>query len=158
MAFSRNHDPQFWQGRFGTPDGVIHWHFYAYEYLDDLAFMPLAREAFSNWPSGEAIIARVEEKFRSLGWEGDGEMQILWLPPFAGAGPHDTLGCYVLHVKQENDGISWLASPHGLPFHRLFQPDDAGYEKPGTGTWEQGSWRKGAVRWLDDLGGDNTQN
>ena len=156
MAFSQTHDAKFWRQRFGTPDEVRHWHFYAYEYLDNIAFMPSARESFRAWSDGTQIIAKVEEKFRSLGWEGDGKMQLLWLPPFAGAGPHDNLGCYVLHVKQQNDGISWLASPHVLPFHRLFQPDDAGYENPGTGTWEQGSWRKGAVRWLSDLTGDDT--
>ena len=121
MAYSESHAPEFWKSQPGNPDGVRHWHFYAYEYLDDLAFMPAARELFSGWDDGELIVERVAEKFRSLGWEGDGEMQVMWLPPFVGAGPQDYLGAYVLHVKQANDGISWLASPHCLPFHRLFQ-------------------------------------
>ncbi|MHB0938145.1 MAG: hypothetical protein ACYC6A_17280 [Armatimonadota bacterium] len=151
MGYSRPHDAQFWQERFGTPEGVEHWHFYAYEYLDDLAFMPSARETFGDWEDGERIIALVEEKFRQLRWDGDGEMQILWLPPFTGAGPHDFYGCYALHVKQNEDGISWIASPYVLPFHRLFQHDFMLYEKPGTGEWQQGSWRKGMIRWIDDL-------
>ena len=40
MAHSVKHDAAFWNERLGTADGVAHWHFYAYEYLDDLAFMP----------------------------------------------------------------------------------------------------------------------
>ena len=73
----------------------------------------------------EAVITAVEIRFKQLNWDGDGEMQIMWLPPFVGAGPHDWFGCYALHVKQTDDGISWIASPSVLPFHRLFQPDDA---------------------------------
>ena len=152
MAYSHKHDAAFWTKHFGTPEGVAYWDFYAYEYLDDLAFMPNARAVLAEWPQAEAVIAAVEAKFRSLGWEGDGEMQVMWLPPFAGAGPKNTFGCYALHVKQDNDGISWIACPYTLPFHRLFQPDWAEYAPPGT-PFEEQARRKGAVHWLSDLGG-----
>ena len=150
MASSTKRDAAFWDERFGKPEGVSAWHFYAYEYLDDLSFMPRAREVLADWPHAGAVIELVQAKFRSLGWEGDGEMQVMWLPPFAGAGPKDTYGCYALHVKQLNDGISWIACPYTLPFHRLFQPDWAQYAPPGTPFGEQVR-RKGSVRWLSDL-------
>jgi hypothetical protein len=120
MAYSEEHTGRFWQMRLGTPDKVRSWHFYAYEYLDDLFFMPPARQVLGDWEHAAALIEQVENCFRQIGWEGDGEMQILWLPPFVGAGPEDWYGCYALHVKQDNDGISWMACPHRLPFRRLF--------------------------------------
>jgi hypothetical protein len=153
MAHSVKHDAAFWDERLGTVDGVAHWHFYAYEYLDDLAFMPRARDVLRDWPQAEAVIAAVEARFRQMNWDGDGQMQVMWLPPFVGAGPHDWFGCYSFHVKQTEDGISWIASPSVLPFHRLFQPDDAKFPQPGQSAWEPGSLRQGAVRWLSDLDG-----
>lgn len=76
---------------------------------------------------------------------------MLWLPPFVGAGEKDNFGCYVLHVKQRNDGISWLASPVTLPFHRLFQPDAAVYPPPDPTDPKTKLRRMGGVRWLSDL-------
>lgn len=129
-AAEHERNSQFWSERFGTSDCVRNYHFYAYEYLDDLSFMRPARDAFADWEHAEAVIERVEKRFQRIGWEGDGLMQLLWLPPFAGAGDHDNYGCYVLHVKQDNNGVSWLASPVPLPFHRLYQHDCAQYPKP----------------------------
>src|SRR5215212_7635878 len=98
MAYSEKHDAAFWDKQFGPVKGVKWWHFYAYEYLDDLAFMPGSRKVLAGWPRAEAVIAAVGKKFESLGWAGDGKMQVLWLPPFAGAGPKNYFGCYCLHV------------------------------------------------------------
>ena len=133
------------------PACVGSYSFYAYEYLDDLSFMRPAREVLADWDQAEALIAAVEQRFKQIGWEGDGLMQLLWLPPFAGAGEHDNYGCYVLHVKQDNDGISWLASPVPLPFHRLFREDTAQYPKPSGEDTPAKVQRQGAVRWLHDL-------
>jgi hypothetical protein len=127
MAYSVIHTPEFWEGWFGTPADVETYFFTDYEYLDDLFFMPKAREVFRNWTHGEKLIQKVEQKFRDRGWEGDGEMQLLWLPPFIAKSyfPRrpipgtewfhtDRCGFYALHVKQEEDGISFLASPKRL--------------------------------------------
>src|SRR5688572_14451705 len=116
MTPSVKHTAEFWDKRLGKPEDVQSWHFYAYEYIDDLAFMPKARAALAGWPHRDALIASVEAKFRSGGWAGDGEMQVMWLPPFVGVGPQDTCGCYALHVKQDEDGISWIACRYALPF------------------------------------------
>jgi hypothetical protein len=150
MGFTTEHTPEFWRERIGASEGVQKWHFYAYEYLDDLAFMKPARELFEGWAEGDVNCQTLEEKFRELGWDGDGVLQVMWLPPFAGAGPHDFYGCYAMHIKQTEDGISWIASPYSLPFDRLFQRDDAKYDEPGTRV-EKRLQRKGAVRWLSDL-------
>jgi hypothetical protein len=69
-----------WKAFFGSAECVKNYHFYSYEYLDDLSFMPSASEAFAGWEEGEALISRVEEKFKDMGCQGDGEMQIMWLP------------------------------------------------------------------------------
>ncbi|WP_294399614.1 hypothetical protein [Prosthecobacter sp.] len=155
VSSSGRQTSEFWEARFGTPECVQNYHCYAYEYLDDLSFMPLARDLFGDWKFAPSLLAKVTDKLKALGWEGDGEFQILWLPPFAGAGPHDTHGCYALHVKQENDGISWIASPYILPFHRLFQPDEAKYPSPNSqdsmDQVKNSGRRKGMVRWLGDL-------
>jgi hypothetical protein len=152
MAYSITHTPDFWEERFGTPDCARNYHYYAYEYLDDLNFMPPAHEVFGEWSHAARLLEAVGAKLKTLGWEGDGEFQLLWVPPFAGAGEHDFFGAYALHVKQENDGISWIACPVPLPFHRLFQRDTSTYPKPDPadhlGEMVEQSRAKGAVRWL----------
>lgn len=117
LGYSRSHDAEFWQEQFGAVDGLDQWHFYDhYEHLDDLAFMLDAKSAFVDWPEGMEIIRRVEHIWFVCGWEGTGETQIMWFPPFLFLGPENTFGCYALHVKQHDDGFSFFACPHPLPF------------------------------------------
>ncbi len=114
MSYSVPHDAKFWQNVFGAKT-LDAWHFYSYEYLDDLAFMLNASKAFCDWAPGGTLIADVGKKFLEMGWDGDGEMQILWFPPFLKIGADDYFGCYALHVKQFEDGISWIACPFEIP-------------------------------------------
>jgi hypothetical protein len=109
-----------WEFYFGTPDRVPDWHLYAYEYVDDLKFMPPATELFRDWELGEELLLRVGERFREEGWDGNGVFQVFWLPPFVGVGPKN-VGCHGLLVKQDNDGISWIASPVPLPWVESIQ-------------------------------------
>lgn len=127
-----NNRNALWKTFFGNAGCVRNYHFYSYEYMDDLSFMPSAHDAFTGWEEGEALIARVEEKFKDMGCQGDGEMQVMWLPPFVGAAEENNYGCYVLHYKQFEDGVSWLASPFVLPFIRLFRPDGWQCNKPSA--------------------------
>lgn len=53
-----------------------------------------------------------------MGWAGDGEVRLMWVPPFMlnnqdGLNPY--MGVTVWHVKQEEDGLSWILSPIELP-------------------------------------------
>jgi hypothetical protein len=104
-----------WEFWFGTPDRVADWHVYRYEYIDELSFMPPALELFAGWELGNQMLLAVGERLRQIGWDGEGVFQIFWLPPFLGVGMAD-YGCYGLIVKQNNDGISWLAAPVPLPW------------------------------------------
>ena len=146
-----NQSNEFWEKRFGKPSGAKNWFVYSIEYIDDLSFMPLANEVLSECEFGPDLIDAVGEKLKVFGWAGDGQMRILWLPSFTGAGPSNNFGCYTFHVKQESDGISWVASPYALPFHRLFQPDFSEFLPAGNSILENAKWRRGSVNWSMEL-------
>jgi hypothetical protein len=97
------------------------YYLYAYTFLDDLQFIRSPEEVFVDDDASRLndVIEAVKKRFRDGGWEGDGDVGILWLPPFVDAGVEDTWGTYVWHVKQSNNGISFLASSHPLEFRRL---------------------------------------
>ena len=97
-------------------------HIYCYEWIDNLHFilppknfLPLPEEQLDKYLN----IAR--EKFSSAGSDGEGEIGLLWLPPFVFKSELNVshLGILVWHVKQTDDGISWLLSPIELPFERF---------------------------------------
>ena len=48
-----------------------------------------------------------------VGWAGDGEVALLWLPAFGCplSPPLPWEGVVLWHVKQEEDGLSFLLSP-----------------------------------------------
>jgi hypothetical protein len=97
--------------------------YYVYEYtfLDDLQFIKPPEEVFAYQDTVQinAVTEAVKKKFSEAGWEGDGDIGILWLPPFVEVGVEDTWGTYIWHVKQGNNGISFLASSYPLDFARL---------------------------------------
>jgi hypothetical protein len=70
----------------------------------------LRREVLRKWEFGEPLLAAVAARCRADGWEGDGEFQVLWLPPFLGLGKPN-YRCYALVVKQDNDETEWVACP-----------------------------------------------
>lgn len=100
---------------------LVDYYFYSYEHLDDLNFLRAPADVFRDlglescqvWK--EAVTAALE----AAGWEGDGDLAIMWFPPFVSVGIHDTWGTYVWVVKQRNNGTAWLASPVELRFPRL---------------------------------------
>jgi hypothetical protein len=94
---------------------------YEYTFLDDLQFIKPPEEVFAYEEPVQlnAVTEAVKKKFLDAGWEGDGDIGILWLPPFVDAGVEDTCGTYIWHVKQSNNGISFLASSYPLEFARL---------------------------------------
>jgi hypothetical protein len=88
---------------------------YAFEWIDNLHFV-LPPDRFLSDPS--AHIAAARTAFRQAGWDGDGDIGLMWLPPFAfPLGLRSSwVGITLWHVKQVEDGISWLLSPIELPF------------------------------------------
>lgn len=101
------------------PAALHHFFGYGFEWIDYDAFLVApSRIVGERAPAYEAI-ARIE--FETLGWEGDGEVNVLWLPPFVFplALRISTLGIAIWHVKQERDGVSFLLSPIALPFEEF---------------------------------------
>lgn len=100
-------------------EALREFHVYAYEWIDNLhfirppgEFLPLPGEQVERY----LHIAR--ERFTAAGWNGEGEIGLLWLPPFVlplELRIHPT-GEILWHTKQDDDGISWLLSPIELPF------------------------------------------
>lgn len=121
MRFGDNIIAGLFGEELSNPERIDEFVVYQYTFLDELAYMPRAVDVLGSEPEFEAVLARIKERFRLAGWEGDGEIQLMWIPPFVGAGVEDTWGLGVWHVKQRNNGVSWLASPVALPFARLLE-------------------------------------
>ena len=82
-----------------------------YEWIDNLCFTIDPKECLDN-PEEYLII--VKEVFLQAGWYGDGDIELMWIPPFMFDGIRSeefTLGVTVWHVKQKEDGISWILHP-----------------------------------------------
>ena len=95
---------------------IGHYFVYQYHHIDYSLFMRSAEEVLSALPNAREIITDVSQLFREAGWEGDGEIEMIWLPPFVGVGIEDTHGAFLFHVKQSNNGTSFIASPERLHF------------------------------------------
>jgi hypothetical protein len=98
-----------------APEAIRTFHSYAVEWIDNLHFLVPPSAIL---PESESYMAVARECFLSAGWWSGGEINLLWLPPFIfPRSMHvGTEGVVLWHVKQEDDGISWLLSPIELPF------------------------------------------
>lgn len=91
----------------------------SFEHIDDgrcfssLESTMMLDEPGMQSPSLQEIKAHLEVLFQKAGWEGDGNIECFYIPPcFTNNG-----GSYcetIFHVKQDNNGTSWLAVPEGL--------------------------------------------
>lgn len=105
---------------------------YAYEHIDILSFLPTAESFLGNYAGYVPLICQIEELFRQNGWEGDGEIRLLWFPPFLRIGVEDTWGTLAWFVKQKNNGTAFIASPVAIPYltlpsPQILVPDEHGY-------------------------------
>ena len=58
-----------------------------------------------------------KQRFLDIGWKGDGDIELMWIPPFMLDQKFQieyVKGITVWHVKQESDGISWILYPKGI--------------------------------------------
>lgn len=120
----------------GKPENIKHFFTYSYQFIDNLSFIIPAETYLRehNLPESDKYIEEVKRLFVEHGWEGDGELGIIWLPPFIGL-DEDTSGFCLWHVKQSNNGTSWIASPKKLPFDAFQNQNNAdstleGFTKP----------------------------
>lgn len=104
-----------------NPNVLDEYEVYQYQHVDCLELMPSAEAVLQNVPNRIEVLEAVRRKLRASGWEGDGEIKIMWIPPFVGAGVEDTWGLAVWFVKQSNNGTAFMASPVSLPFSRLLE-------------------------------------
>lgn len=125
------------------PELVKGMYVYEFTFLDDLSFIATPKQYsnsrfFSNYTEEEvkAVVDAVREKFLASGWEGDGDIGVIWLPPFVDFGIEDTWGNYLWHVKQSNNGISFLLSEHPLYFSRIKEHNWSEEELQNKGTPE----------------------
>ncbi len=110
-----------------SPAEIKAYYVYEYSHLDDLSFVVSPFRVFTrdrtfehySFDEIQAVVDEVEQKFIEIGWEGDGEIGIIWLPPFVDIGIEDTWGNYLWHVKQSNNGISYILSAGPLEFKRI---------------------------------------
>jgi hypothetical protein len=58
------------------------------------------------------------EAFKDAGWEGDGRIGAIGIPPFMFC-RDDTWGLFLWHVKQSNNGTSWVCADRPYEFCRL---------------------------------------
>lgn len=83
----------------------------SFEWIDNLNFALNPSDCLEN---AEAYVKIAKAIFTEMGWYGDGDVQLIWIPPFMFSGIRTqkyTRGIVIWHVKQAEDGISWILSP-----------------------------------------------
>jgi len=82
---------------------------YQYTFIDSFDFIKNPNDIEEERLKDELPdLDMVKEYLGIAGWEGDGEFGVIWIPPFCIEGYTD--GIWIWHVKQKNNGVSWLAS------------------------------------------------
>ena len=127
-----------WIQKYGSPESVADFHLYCYEWIDFHDYTKSADEVLRGWPLAREFVSALQQRWKSVGWAGDGEVTALWLPPFVVPELETTQGLVIWHVKQLEDGISWIASKHPLKClgdeGLLPEPEDSGGEWPDDAT------------------------
>ena len=94
---------------------------HGYEYIDCLHFLQNPVEFLETPELLPEYLNEAANLFREAGWAGDGDIQLLWLAPFVFPLAMNVgwEGVLLWHVKQMEDGLSWLLSPIKLPFEEF---------------------------------------
>lgn len=96
------------------PDTLKTFNVMCYEWIDNLCFTIDPGECLDH---SDEYIKIAKELFSEAGWDGDGEVELMWIPPFMLDGNRTedfTVGVTVWHVKQQEDGISWILHPKNI--------------------------------------------
>lgn len=91
---------------------------YGYEYIDNRQFALKPDVVLGSAEKALPYIEEAKRAFIEMDWRGDGDIELLWIPPFVFplALMIPPVGIAIWHVKQEEDGVSYLLSPITLPF------------------------------------------
>ena len=98
---------------------VENFYVYHYEHIDILELMPLSDAVLNKYRGYKNLINAIKNKLTESGWEGDGEIQLLWLPPFCDLPAEDSYGTIAWLVKQKNNGTAFICSPCELNYKCL---------------------------------------
>ncbi|SFG91783.1 hypothetical protein SAMN05518865_1232 [Duganella sp. CF458] len=103
------------------PEALANFHCYGYEYIDNRQFALRPELVLGSEEKAAPYIEQAKTAFLEMGWAGDGDIELLWVPPFAFplALLIPPVGVAIWHVKQSEDGISYLLSPIELPFEEF---------------------------------------
>lgn len=89
---------------------------YKYQFIDNLESIVSPYTFFEDDKIVKSKLEIVKKFFKYHGWEGDGEIGLIWIPPFVDGIYDSTIEHYVWHVKQDNNGQSFIASEDPLEF------------------------------------------
>lgn len=93
-------------------------YFYSFQHVDELAYVLSPAKVQEASQDAEGIVAMVpliSSMFRKNGWEGDGDIGLIWIPPFI-MEDGGSAGVFVWFVKQSNNGTAFIGSAVPLPF------------------------------------------
>lgn len=85
-----------------------------YSWIDNLNFTLNPADCLENY---EKYIVVAKEIFLAHDWDGDGEIELMWIPPFMfdpATQDSPTQGVVVWHVKQLENGLSFILHPAGI--------------------------------------------
>jgi hypothetical protein len=94
------------------PEHLYKFHRTGFEYIDNLNFGIDPADYIENY---EEYINIAIEIFLEMGWHGDGKISLMWIPPFMFE-LSEPEGIIFWHVKQIEDGISFILSPIDIYF------------------------------------------
>ncbi|WP_282628391.1 hypothetical protein [Empedobacter sedimenti] len=86
----------------------------SYEWIDNLNFTLNPADCLDH---PDEYISIVKQRFLDDNWDGDGDIELMWIPPFMLREDVQwdfTKGITIWHVKQSEDGTSWLLYPKEL--------------------------------------------
>lgn len=95
-----------------------------YHFIDYLGARLDPCEVFGNSPKTQNVITKVKEMFKENGWEGDGDIKLIWIPPFLDQAKDEYNGDFIWHVKQDNNGTSFLGFPETIQSARLLDQNN----------------------------------
>jgi hypothetical protein len=102
------------------PEQLREFKSYGIEYIDNRLFA-LDPEKLLGSQAALPYLSLAADLFRESGWAGDGDIELLWLPAFVfpRSAAIPPVGVVIWHVKQCEDGLSYLLSPMELPFEEF---------------------------------------
>jgi hypothetical protein len=108
--------------RIPVREGSTTLYVYQWSHIDTFEWIFRPQVYGGDW---QPEIERARIAFLASGWEGDGEIGVIWLPPFVVDGD-DTVGRLIWHVKQSNNGISFLCSERPIYLEQLNEQNPDG--------------------------------